>query len=259
VNRLLLLGGGGGGGGGAALPPLDGVSGVTGAWSMSRKLLSAYGGSFYTDAGGGAISTIFEQSSGIADRNLTDGATSTRRPAATTAGTHSVAMADFDGTSDNLQTVQATLNLYSTSEGVIFFAGIIDAYTLNSATVWANDLIVGDNGGNSGLYGRNTGGGTIYGYNFDTNVDADSAIVSIATPVVLSWRHKSGTVFLGVNGVEGAGVASGNTTGLTGVLKVGGFAASQWGNIKLSELVTMNADPGSTTFAAIAADLLAHM
>lgn len=240
--------------------PLDGVSGVTGAWSMSRKLLSSYAGSFYTDAGGGAISAILEQSSGVSDRNLTDGGTSTRRPALTTAGPNSVAMADFDGTSDNLSTVQATSNFVTASEGVMLWAGIIDAFTLNNGTTYLNDLLLGDTGQFMGLYARNTGGGTVYAYNWDTADRKDTvASVGTGTAVVLSWRHKSGNVFAGLNGTEGAGAASGNTGALTGTLRLGGDSSARFADVKFSEAVALNADPGAVTLAAIITDLLAHM
>lgn len=257
-----IIGGEGGVSSAAATFPLDGVANVTNAICVSRALLSAYGGSFYTDAGGGALSDILSQISGaVSDDNFTDAATSTRRPSLTTAGPNSVAMADFDGTSDVLRTTKAMSNYISVSEGVLIWAGIIDAYTLNSATPWANDLIAGDNGGNMGLFGRDNAGGTIYGYNSDGTNDADTTTLATGTAAVLTWRHKTGNIYLGKNNVEGSAVASGNTSGLTGNFCLGGFNSGslQGSNMKTNALISISVDPGAVTLSAIVADLMAHI
>ena len=46
--------------------------------------------------------------------------------------------------------------------------------------------------------------------------------MAAATPYVLTWRHEGGNLFVGVNGVESAGTASGNTSTLTDTLAFGG-------------------------------------
>lgn len=43
-----------------------------------------------------------------------------------------------------------------------------------------------------------------------------------------SWRHEGGAVYMGINGTE-VSVASGNTSSLTGTLRMGG-AGTQYSN-----------------------------
>src|SRR5687767_3281347 len=83
-------------GGGPPPPtyPLDGLS-PSGAWSLSRDLLTAYiGGTRYIDASG--VHTLNDQSGNT--RNLTVASEGSAKPALATAGPNSRECADFDGT-----------------------------------------------------------------------------------------------------------------------------------------------------------------
>lgn len=233
------------GGGGGVTHPLDGLS-PTGAWSLSRDLLSAYsGGSRYTDVSG-AISQLTDQSGNT--RNFTDGGIVGQRPTLTTAGPNSRACADFDGSTDFL-IASALSNFISASSGLMIVGCIIDAITLNNAVAYQNDSLLVDSGLFAGIYLRNTGGGQAIAYNWDGNEDKAVATIATATPYVLHWRHEGGNVYMGVNGTE-TSVASGNTSTLTGILRMAG---SQYSNCKVFEAATFSTVPG--TMAAVISDM----
>lgn len=244
----------------AAVGILDGVSGVTAAWSASRNLLSSFGaGSKYTDAGGGAISSLNDQSGN--SRNLTDGGSSTRRPALSTAGPNSIACLDFDGSSDYL-TGAAISNFISNSSGYMLASFIIDTVTANSANPYENEPILGEAGGFMGIYIRNTTGTpeTAQAYNWDGNADAaTAAVIDTATAYVVEWWHDSGNLYLCVNNGTPVSVASGNTSNVTNALGLGkaytGSGAALDG--KVFEAYTASAVPASRS--TIAADIMTHI
>lgn len=239
---------------------LDSVSGVTGAWSVSRDLLGAFAGNArYTDAGGGAISSLNGQ---VSSRHFTDGGVSTRRPALSTAGPNSIACLDFDGSSDFLSNA-ALSTFMSNSAGYLLVSFIIDVISANNASFWNNHAVMGDNSGSMGIYIRNTTGSpeTAIAGNFDGSANGDqatSAVISTATAYVAEWWHDSGSVFLCVNNGTPVSVASGNTSDLTTALKMGaGFSAGVLFDGKIFESYTASAVPAGRS--ATAADFMSHI
>lgn len=238
------------GGGGGVTHPLDGLS-PTAAWSLSRNLLSAYGGSRYSDVSG-AITQLTDQTGNA--RNLTDNATVGHRPTLTTAGPNSRACAGFNGSSNFLTSgVAVPLSSFiSASTGVMLVSCIINAITLNNGTTYLNDWLLADAGQFAGMFLRNTGGGTAYAYNWDGNDDHATATgVALSTPCVLSWRHESGNIFMGVNGVE-TSIASGNTQTLTNGITMGG-AGVQFATVQVFEAATFSTVPA--TLSAVISDM----
>jgi hypothetical protein len=234
---------------------LDGISGLTGAWSMSRKLLTSYGGSFYTDAGGGAISALLDQSGN--SRNLSQG-TSGSRPTATTAGGKSRACADFDGT-DDLLTGATMSNFIAAGAGYIVVSALADAISTDvtsGGNGYQNDGIITDDGANVGVMLRSTGPLAIAN-NFDGNSD-DTGTVSTTTGTlhVYEWRHDSGTLYLRVDGGTEASVTSGNTT-LTGSIIMGRNYFNQYFDGKVFEAAAFNSVPALSIRNAIVANMLA--
>lgn len=193
----------------------------------------------------------FTDQSGNA-RNLTDGGIAVQRPTLSTAGPNSRACAEFDGSSDFLSVGSALSNFISAGSGLVLVSCIIDAINLNNTTAYQNDWLIADSSAFMGLFIRNTGGGQAIAYNWDGNEDKATATIATATPYVLHWRHEGGNVYQGVNGTE-TSVASGDTTTLTGILRMGG-AGTQFLNCKVFEAATFSTVPSGADVTTIIND-----
>ncbi|WP_394889552.1 Ig domain-containing protein [Mesorhizobium sp. AaZ16] len=234
---------------------LDGLS-PTGAWSMSRDLLTAFaGGSRYTDVSG-AVSSWNDQSG--SSRHMAQ-ATAGNRPLVATAGPNSRACADFDGTDDILVSSIAISNFISASAGYLVVSFLADTITANSGDAWSNHAIIEDFGQFLGLQLRNTGSpDTISAYNWDGNADVATRVeINAGTAYVAEWRHEGGNLYVRVNGGTESSVASGNTSSLTGQLRFGG--ASAWLDGKIFEVATFSTVPSSGDRDAIVADFKTHI
>jgi len=242
----------------AATTPLDGLSNLTGAWSFSRKLLSAYGGSFATAS---TNTTLFNQE-GTTLRDLVQTGVSPtgRAPALSTAGPNSRACGDFDGTDDCLvgQSAAALGNLGSNSSLYIIISGIFDTLTLdNNTNKDRNHRIMIDTADDIGIMGRL--GGILYGYNFDTNADfaaSSSGAITAGTPYVLEWYHSGGNVGLSINGGTDITTASGNTSSVLGLLAIGGLTSGTGPfDGKIFELAAFSVLPNSTIRGNLVTDM----
>lgn len=236
--------------------PLDGLSGVTGAWSAGRKMLTAYGGSFYTDVSG--FASEFLDQSGSA-RNFTR-ATAAARPAITTGGPNSRALLDFrppavDGTSDSMEG-PALSNFISNSTGY-FVASFIpdDAARTNfgGGAIFANDQLFGDASTLTGVVFQN---GNMVGFNNDGGYDIPTGhAVSNGTAYVVEWWHEGGNLNTRLNGGTTNTVASGNTTSMTGLLRLG--TVSNQADFKCFEMAAFSTVPSGAERDAIVANLRA--
>lgn len=236
-------------GSGTIPAPLDAVANVTGAWSLSRDMLTAFaGGTRYTKTGT-AITALKDQSGNT--RDFTDVGLAARRPTETTAFPASVLCADFFGTSTNTMPNVALSNFITASSGAVVVSVIVDAISSNVAVSYNNDGIIADGSIYMGLYARNLSGVTFYAYNWDGSEDAPSRTGAVGTAYVLMWRHHGGNIYISVNGGTEVSVASGNTQVLTGSLVLGGTGGGSACNCKVAELFTTS--DGSQTAALAAA------
>ncbi|RWN33422.1 hypothetical protein [Mesorhizobium sp.] len=233
--------------------PLDGFS-PTQAFSMSRDLLTAFSGSpRYTTSTG--INAWKDQSGSARDVSQATGA---NQPAVSTAGPNSRECADFDGSNDSLVGVTALSSLITNSAGFYVASVIIDTFPTNSALSYQNSGILMDSGVFAGLTVRSNGGSPlVYAYNWDGNEDRAEASVAAATPYVLSWRHEGGNLYVGVNGVESAPTASGNTSTMTGTQRVGNSSGVTVFDGKIFEMASFSTVPSSGDRSAIIADFMA--
>jgi hypothetical protein len=231
--------------------PLDGLS-PSGAWSVSRDLLTAYiGGSRYTDSSG--ISPLNDQSGNA--RNLTAGAGV--KPALATAGPNSRACADFDGTNDVL-TGAALSTFISNTTGYMVVSFIADAISANDAAAYYNNHgVMGTL--YAGLYLRDTTGSpdTLVAANYDANPGdvANRADIVIGTACVAEWRHEGGNLYCRVNGGTEASVASGDTQSLADAFNLG-LGYTTYANIKVFEAAIFATVPGSNDRDTIVADMM---
>lgn len=231
----------------------------TGAWSMSRNLLSAYGGSLYADTSG-AITTFYDQSGSA--RNATDGGTAARRPAVSTAGPNSRACADFDGSSDYLEGSDMDNHVLVGTAYIILsaiFDVISEAVTVNFATV--GHTPISDASGKLGVYACNDAGtDKIYAANYvsgasDTRTSQNG---TEGTAYVIELRHESGTLYLRINGGTETSIASGNTSANLGNLRMG-YRGNAYFDGKLFEMATFNTIPSSNQRDKLMAMFKSHV
>ena len=240
---------------------LDGTS-PTGAWSMSRDLLTSFvGGTRYTTVIEGvsdqAVNSLNDQTGNA--RHFTQGG-SGQRPFLATAGPMSRTCADFDGGSDYM-TSAALSAFIGASSGYVVAAFVANSIFPNDALSFNNDPVVADTGGYMGLYLKNTGTpATIIAFNWDTNADdaVSTGVITPGTVYVAEWRHEGGNVYIRVNGGTEVSTASGNTGSLSGLLRTG-VRSSQFADMKLFELATWSTIPALATRDAIVADFMAHI
>jgi hypothetical protein len=245
------------GGGGSPAFSLDAYS-PTGAWSMSRDLLSSFAGNpRYTTVTG--VSSFKDQAGG--GHNYDNSATG-GQPAVSSAGPNSVACLDFDGSDDYLSCVHDASNYLAVGGKFIVVSCIIDAIdTDNSATgaPFNNDVIIGDNSGYLGMCLRSTGPNA-WVYNFTGSYAAKEIAIATATPLVLTWRHDGTNLYISKNGGAEASVASGNTASLATRLQLG-HSISGYMDGKIFEKATWNSGstPDATARAAIIAGFMSHI
>jgi hypothetical protein len=239
-------------------PPLDTVSSVTGAWSLSRNMLTSFGaGTRYTKTGT-AITALKDQSGN--SRDFTDVGTASRRPTETTAFPTSVLCADFIGVATNVLVNAALSNFITASSGAVVVSVIVDAISSNnSAHVYSNDGIIADGSVYMGLYARNLSGVTFYAYNYDGTEDAPSTTGSVGTAYVLMWRHHGGNQYVSINGGTEVTVASGNTQVVTGLLQLGGDGAGSSCNCKIAEVFTTSNGSQTAALATAIANMKAYI
>jgi hypothetical protein len=224
------------GGGG---PPLDTfTTGLTGAWSTHRKLLTSYAGAFNNNTGG-LIDTIYDQSGG--GRNFT----SSLRPALSTLG--SLTSATFNSSGWPHMVGSGLANFITASAGFVVWVGSIDALPASFARLIHNAI-----NETMSIYVFSTGNAGVY--NDDgTNDQVQAAMGGIGKHVV-TWRHDTGTLYVSADGGTEVSVASGNTSALTGNFELSNSATPNNAfDGKFVELYVWNVVPSAPNRASIIA------
>lgn len=236
---------------------LDGLS-PTGAWSRSRDLLTSFTSARDSLSGSDIISITDQTGNG---RHMTDGGVSGRRPAATTAGPNSRECADFDGSTDFLDTASDLDNFIDGTSSFVIISCMLDAVTLNNAATYNNHCIIGDRSQFYGLYAKNVGGTTptFLGYNWDGAQRAPSGgALATGTPYVVTLRFQQSntTFYISVNGGAEVGASSNGTITLTGDLAMGLSGASTFLNGKIFEAATFATVPSLAQRNALIANFM---
>lgn len=236
----------------------DGLS-PTGAWSFSRDLLSTWGGAArYTEVSA-KISVLKDQSG--AARDLSQ-ATAAARPVIGTAGPNGITCGVFNST-DNTKLDSASgdplSDFIAAGAGYMIVSFLADTIDANNATVYLNEGVISDTLQIVGLFTKT--GPNLHAYNWDGSVDSVSAAIATGAVKVAEWRHEGGTLYLRINGAGEVSVASGNTTTLTGLLRIGGNGVGASGGAfdgKIFEAGTFATVPDASTRDAIVANFMAH-
>jgi hypothetical protein len=249
-----LIGDSSGGGGGGPTYPLDGVSGVTGAYSPSRDLLTSFIGNARETNSGGVYDTWVDQTG----NNRTFSSSSTARPTMGTAGPNSIACGDFDGTNDRLDATSRS-SFMSTTAGYMIVSFVADAIAQNNANFYENVPVIGDASGWMGIYLKNTAGSpeTVQCSNFGGSAN-DAAVITLGTVYVVEWWIAGGNLFRCVNNGTPASVST---------VAIGGDGAMGLGHAysgvsvfldgKVFEVGICSAVPAARSM--IAADFMTHV
>jgi len=247
------------GGAGPAAPPLDAVEpDVVAGYSVGRSLLTSFGaGTRVTESGGVVQSWINQKSGGVAALSQS---TVAYRPTITTAGPTGAQCLNFDGIDDCLFG-SAISNYIAAASGLIVISFIADVIDASNVTVYANEGLMGDSGGFMGLFTK-AGPDAVHFYNYDGTTDTVSTPVTESVAYVAEWRHEGGVGYVRINGGTEVSIASGNTSGLTGLLGIGGTAvvpvAAQSFDGKIFEMATFKNVPTLSRRNTLVADMMAY-
>lgn len=247
------------------VPVSSGTShpGTSAVWAVSRSraLVPTYTGPFDSVIFGN-VDILYDQSG--FGRNLTAIA-SIARPIATTSGPNSRECCDFSPSSPSSghlldsDAADPVSELISASAGYIVASIRPDVITQDSNTASSNATIFSFGSLRGGLTLRT--GGIFYAYNFDGNEDkaasAAGAVPIGGNPCVIEWRHEGGNIYQRVNGANETSVASGNSSDLTGVLRMGGNSLTgTFFNGKIFEAMIYSTVPTQAERDAIVQDLM---
>jgi hypothetical protein len=221
--------------------PLAGVT-PTGAWSFGRVLVPGYAGDFYTEN----TAKIDALKGQISSRDMLQ-TTAARRPVIGTGGPNSRACGVFNSTDNTYLTTSGSdplSDFIAAGAGYAVISFIGTTIDTNQASVWQNEGLLADTQGFMGLFLKT--GDALHAYNWDGGADSTSTAVTETTTYVAEWRHDGGTLYLRLNGSTEVSVASGNTSTLTGSLRIGngqpgGSGAALDG--KIFELATFSTVP----------------
>lgn len=227
---------------------LDDYPNATGAWSL-RLLNTAYTGncievrraSTNTNQNigfvGGVVDTAtlktfcastdcfvrtwYDQSTNA--RNLTN-TTNAQQPAIVIGGavlrSGGEPIIDFDGTDDHLAGA-AVSNFLTASAYTFFSVALADTITTSDASgVWNNAGLFSDAAQYVGLFFLRNANRAVF-YNWDSNNDNTNVSINIDQEYLFHQRHDGGQLIGNVDAGSEVSIASGNTSVLTGALRIG--------------------------------------
>jgi len=189
-------------------PPLDALTAnLTGAYSTGRKLLTAYGGAFYTPIAS-EVSVWLDQTA--AARNLAPSLT-TARPDVVTAGPNSRAMFAFNpATNDNVVSTALANTFITPAAGYVVMSFIKDDLPPTGQQNLFADQDV--------FFSIVCEAGALYASSWDVPGLGQSKTtpepIVANQPYVVEWIHSGGVLSFRLNGGLTRSVAAPNTGGL---------------------------------------------
>ena len=230
----------------------DGFTGLTGAWSLSRDLLTSFTGDRYT-LNGSDVSSLNDQSGNA--RHLAQG-NAGLQPPTVAAGANSRTAIDFVPASTDSLVGAAISNFISNSTGYIICSGIVDAFNSAAPPHFGDEAFFVDSGGFMGWHFVSTPAGSAYNWDGNSDVMASPHAMAVGDEVVVEWKHESGTLYSRLNRGTWLSVASGNTTTMTGTFQIGKSSGSVWADYKFFEMACFSSIPTESQQDAAAADFM---
>ena len=200
-------------------------------------------------ADGGAVQVWDDEVDGIADIAMIYAASGTEPSYRSITPLMLNPCLDFDGSDDQLiaynqigTLTKVLSDLITNSDFTLFVAFYAESITANTAAIYNNHVVFGDNGQYMGLLLRIVSGqAKVIAYNWDGNADSVEIDISVSTSYVARIRHTGGNLYLSINGGSESSVASGNTSVLTGAPKVGfSSSGSTYFNGRIGEFAVYN-------------------
>ncbi len=228
---------------------LDGLTGVTGAWSMSRNLLSAYSGAYYTDTGAdGTVDFLLDQTGSGSAKDFIKFSVSSPLPTLATAGANNRACLRFNGADQRMTTSSIASNFLSVTDGYMVASFVPWDITTNAATDDNNDIVL------SILYGGISlinGGGTAYAVRA-SNLEAGTVwrstpadTIVLGTANVYEWWHTGGVLYGRLNAGTTRTVGSSDTVDLNAGIRLGTAGSGIYTQIDIAEMAVLNTVPSS--------------
>lgn len=136
---------------------------------------------------------------------------------------------DFNGSSDVLLTYDqdggallAASNFLAVNAKTVIIAFYAEAITTTGTAAYQNHCLVGDAGGNWGIFLKNNGGTLqLIHYNFDSGEDVVPVTVTTGASHVLQARHDGTSIYISLDGAAEQSQPSGNTADLSTALRFG--------------------------------------
>lgn len=233
----------------------DGLS-ARAVFSFSRKLIDAYGGSFYTDTSG-KVSELFDQTGN--GRSFTQ-STSAERPLVATAGPLSRACGDFV-VADECSLVSAVNASVLVSAGVGYAIASFIPRDITKVTTASAHSIFGQGAARMGATVSTVDGrpytATSYVYDGAYKYAQVTDAVVEDEAYVIEWRLESGTVYCRINGGSWGSIATGNATQLNlDTMRIGRSHPNGHFDGHIFEVAFFQYVPDSTTRDALVADML---
>lgn len=237
-------------GDGSPIGVMDGLT-STGAWSVSRKLFTAYAGSFYSLTSD-VVDTLFDQSGNL--RDLTQNFNPAFRPNILCDMSATVSALNYDGVDDALDSgALPASNFITVNAGYMIVSFKPTAFTTDFIPAYLNSALLQDRGENAGLtISDNSGSPVVWANNWTGSPKQVSNPVVANTAYVVEWRHEGGMLYNRLNGDTETSIVAGTTVpDLSLVLGLGGrfLAASFSGYIY--EAATFAVVPDLTTRDAL--------
>jgi hypothetical protein len=229
--------------------PLDSyTTGLTGAWSVARRLLTSWTGVRYTaDTLDTSRITDISDQTGSSHPFISTGV---NMPAVTTVG--SITAGDFVANTSMMQS-SAISNFITVSDGFFVWVGTLDSFPASYARFFhdiAQEVIA--------LLAVTTGS-VAMAVNWDGSNDTASTALATGTHVI-TWRHQGGTLAVSVDGGAEVTTSSGNTTTLVAPLQISDVSTGVNGfDGKFIEMYCWNVVPSAPDRAAIIAQAKAYV
>jgi hypothetical protein len=263
--------------------PLDRIGGVTitGAWGISRPLLSSFGaadrlrvrdtsgtGTAFDDVpsaaaaleflngSAGAVVSLYDHSGN--DRMLTNAAADQQPAFTDDVGSLFRSGATFDAVDDYLNG-DVLSEFMTNAAGYVVCAGLFAALTANDASLFKNQPLWRVITTSCGTFAKSDG--ALYGYGFDSGPKyALGASIGEDTPFVHEWWHDSGTMYSRLNGgaVYQAALNAFPSVVMSRAFGLGrdnATAGAPGANATILEIATLSARPAQAD--ALAADMMA--
>lgn len=143
-------------------------------------------------------------------------------------------------------------DIFAVGAKTVLFSIYVAAIATNAANVWDNSALLSDTGSQFGIHFRDNGSATadangvssqykIIAYNWDGNADSVELSIALSTSYVGVIRHDGTNLYLSLNGGAEVSVASGNTSDLSAVVKLGVSTNNSYYSGRVGEIAFYNA------------------